>query len=315
MNRLKPKDHHKLRTVSDLAHHIGVNVGHLYELIIELRSDEAGLYYSWNEPKKSGGTRPIDAPIDKLKMVQNRINERMLQRTRIHQAACGGVRGKRLSDNLKPHLRQQMVVGFDLKSFFPSISSKQVYCTFCSMGASPDVARILTRLTTFKDRIPEGAPTSPMIANLVAGYGSQSCLDRRIEGLCTKHRSHYTRWVDDITISGPMYLPRLQSTVERIIDQSNFSPNKDKTCFASKKESQVVTGHIVNVKPNIKKSERRKLRAILHRCRTQGPEAVAIGSVKRLKQQLRGKIAHIQSVNPEVGAKFLKEFDSIRWTS
>ena len=97
--------------------------------------------------------------------------------------------------------------------------------------------------------------------------------------------------------------------------QSNFSPNKDKTSFASKNESQVVTGHIVNVKPNVKKNKRKKLRAILHKCKILGPQTVAEDSVEKLKQQLRGKIAHIQSVNPEAGEKFLKEFNSIQWPS
>jgi hypothetical protein len=147
-----------------------------------------------------------------------------------------------------------------------------------------------------------------MLANVVAGYGGRSCLDGRIEGLCKKHRSHNGRWIDDITISGPSYLHKLEPTIEIIIEQSGFKPNRDmdKRSFLSNKESQVVTRHLVNSKPNVRKDERRRLRAMLYNCRTKGAEL-------HDKTRIRGKIAHIQSVNPELGTKFLKEFNSIQW--
>ena len=302
-----PKSEHKLRTISDLVRHLGVNASFLRELLDELNSDDTKLYRSWEEPKKSGGTRPIDAPTEKLKFIQELINERILQRTRIHETAIGGVRGKRLIDNLKIHIGKPMVANFDLEKFFSNITSKQVYRTFCAIGATLGVAKVLTRLTTFKGRLPQGAPTSTMLANIVAGYDRECCLDSRIEGLCQKHGSRNRRWIDDISISGPRYLEKLSGTVERIIGQAGFKPNRNKNSFASDKEPQVVTGHLVNVKPNVRKDERRRLRAMLHKCRTKGPEMFAD------KSRLRGKIAHVHSVNPELGAKLLKDFNSIQW--
>jgi RNA-directed DNA polymerase len=301
-----PKAKHKLRATSDLVLHLGINESFLCELLDELASDDTKLYRSWEEPKKSGGTRPIDAPKEKLKFIQKRINTRILQRTQIHKTALGGVRGKRLRDNLQIHAGKPMVGNFDLEQFFSNITSKQVYRTFCAIGASPDVARVLTRITTFKGRLPQGPPTSPMLANLVAGYGGRSCFDGRIEGLCKKHRSDNGRWIDDIAISGPRYLQKLKPTVERIIEQSGFKLNRGKEDFASDKKSQVVTRHLVNVKPNVRKDQKRSLRAMLHKCRTKGAEMCD-------KTRIRGKIAHIQSVNPELGTKFLKEFNSIQW--
>jgi len=303
-----PKSKHRLRTISDLVRHLRINESFLCEVLDELSSVETKLYRSWEEPKRSGGTRPIDAPKEKLQFIQKRINDRILQRTRIHKAAFGGVRGKRLRDNLQLHVGKPMVANFDLEQFFSNITPKQVYRTFCAIGASPDVARVLTRLTTFKGRLPQGAPTSPMLANVVAGYGGRSCLDGRIEGLCKKHRSDSGRWIDDIAISGPSYLHKLEPTIETIIEQSGFKPNRDidKRSFLSNKESQVVTRHLVNLKPNVRKDERRSLRAMLHKCRTKGAGMLD-------KTCIRGKIAHYQSVNPELGAKFLKDFNSIQW--
>lgn len=212
MKRLKVR--HKLRTVSDLARHIGVKKSHLYELVDELTSDETTLYRrSREQQKKSGGTRQIDAPRDELKFVQKRINGTILQQTRIHKAASGGVRGKRLVDNLRLHAGKPMLTNFDLEEFFPSITDRQIYKTFRAIGAARDVANMLTRLTIVKGRVPQGAPTSTMLANLVAGYVGSPSLDARIEGLCKRHRAGHGRWVDDIAISGPNYLPRLKPTV------------------------------------------------------------------------------------------------------
>ncbi len=304
MRGLKSK--HKLRTISDLAHHLGIDESFLCQVSDELCSDDKKLYRSWEEPKKSGETRPIDAPRLKLKFVQKRINERILQRTRVHEAAFGGVRGKRLRDNLRLHVGKPMVITFDMEKFFQNITCKQVYNKFCAIGAAPDVARVLTRFTTFKGRLPQGAPTSPMLANLVAGYGGRCCLDGRLEGLSKNHKSDVGTWIDDIAISGPGYVEKLEPTVLKIIEQSGFKPNPDKIRFASNKRSQVVTRHLVNLKPNVTKEKRRQLRAMLHKSRGNGPEISN-------KASIRGKIAHLQSIDPKLGAKFLKDFNSIRW--
>ena len=310
---MRKKNRHKLRTISDIARHLSINEGYLQELLSELDSDETTLYRSWDEAKPLGGTRPIDSPKEKLKFVQRRINETILQRTQINKIVTGGVRGRKLKDNLIVHLEQPMVANFDLKSFFSNITNLQVYRMFTLIGAAPDVARMLTRLTTFKGRIPQGGPTSTMIANLVAGYGDMACLDGRLAGLCGKNKFRLKRWIDDISVSGAPYLKNFEPTIERIIEQAGFIPNRNKTTFASKDAAQIVTGHLVNNKPNVRKQERRRLRAILHRCKTTGPEGCAQGSIKQLKRRLRGKIAHLSSINPKAGQKLLKEFNSIEW--
>jgi hypothetical protein len=312
---MRKKRKHRLRTVTDLARHLGVSSDYLRDVLGDLDSDDKKLYISWDEPKKSGETRPIDAPREKLKSVQKLINERILQRTQISKMAIGGVRGKRLTDILMAHTGQLMVANFDLKGFFSNITHRQVYRTFISIGASQEVARILTRITTFKGRLPQGAPTSPMLANLVAGYVGMPSLDKRLINLCKSNRFKTKRWIDDIPISGPPYLKKFASTVERIMEQSGFIPNRDKRSFASKDKSQIVTNHLVNVKPNVKKQERRKIRAMLHKCKILGPEKCAQGSVDQLKRRLRGRIAHISSVNRQAGSKLLKEFNSIEWST
>lgn len=306
------KSKHRLRTISDLIRHLSINESFLREVLDELNTNEGSLYRSWNEPKRSGGTRPIDAPRDKLKFIQKRINDTILQATRIHRAALGGVRGKHLRDNLMLHVGKPMVVNFDLEQFFLNITAEQVLRTFRCIGIAPDPANVLTRLTTFKGRLPQGAPTSTMLANLVVGYGP-GCLDDRIESLCRKHKARYGRWIDDMSISGPRYLPKLGGTVEKITDETGVKLNRKKTEFASDNGSQIVTRHRVNHKPNTPKEDRRQLKAMLHKYKTKGPAAFPDKTSDELRNHLQGKINHLQSINPTLGAKYLEDFNSMDW--
>ncbi|MEK6710804.1 MAG: reverse transcriptase family protein [Nitrospinota bacterium] len=164
-----------MQTLADLSRHLQVNSELLLELFAELFGPDGGssLYRTAPRMKESGGVRWLDKPRKKLKDVQRIINDRLLQRITVHQSAKGAVRGRTLMDNVRPHVGKPMVAKFDMKDFFPSISSGRVYDFFVQIGCSPDVARLLARLTTYKGRIPQGTPTSPMLAVLVAGYGKK----------------------------------------------------------------------------------------------------------------------------------------------
>lgn len=320
MEKVRPRHKRKklrfrFRTVDDLSRHLGVSTDCLYELatILQESKEHCSLYRSWERLKKSGGTRPIDAPLGKLKWVQKRINDRLLQRMQVDRGAKGGVRGNTLLDNARPHVGKPVVMNFDVENFFLNISSGQVYDWFCSSGCSPDVARLLTRLTTFKGRIPQGAPTSSMLATLLAGYAEGSSFSGRLRNLVVQYKGACSIWVDDITISGPAYLRRFVSTVDRIAQQSRFSLNKQKSTITSANEKQMVTRIVVNTKPGVPREERKKLRAILHQCRTRGPEALIEELGSQLKSQLRGKIAYVQHVNPDHGKQLLVVFHSIQW--
>lgn len=301
----------KLQTLADLARHMDVSRGKLQALTEQLDRDgeHTSLYHSWEQPKKSSGTRPIDAPQGELKRIQKLVNHTILQRLAVHPAARGGVRGRNLLSNVTPHVRQQVVATYDLENFFLTVKSARVYEFFCCIGCAPDVARVLTRLTTFKGRLPQGAPTSPMLAVLVAGSRNNKSLYNRLQNLADKHSCSLTIYVDDITLSGSAYLPRLSSTIGQIVQQSGFKLNDRKIRFREPHEQQTVTGVVVNQRPNVSRKERRKLRAVLH----QYKNGVLPKDGISLKLHLRGKIAHVQSVNPEQGVKLLSQFNAIDW--
>ena len=301
-----------LRTLKDLSRLLGVKE----EIINEISQSAHLMYRSREEPKKTGGTRPIDIPGNRLKWIQSTINKRLLQRTRVHKSAMGGIRAKRLKDNAQKHVGKNLVAKFDLENYFSNISHQQVYDRFCSIGCSPDVARVLTKLTTYKGRIPQGAPTSTMLANLVAGYARDSnSFNARIDSLAKKRRATATTWVDDVTMSGPRYIQKEAKTFEKIARQSGFIPKNEKNEFTGSHQQQFVTGTVVNQKVSAPKHYRKTIRAEIHQLKVHGPRNVCKEPIKKIKARLRSKIAHVASLNHEQGSKLLKEFSAIDWDS
>lgn len=310
------KHHLKLRTVKDLSRHLSVSAEYLCDLAQTLDTGQGRslLYRSQKKQKKSGGIRKIDAPTNKLKWVLKRINTRILQCVQIDPTATGGIRGKKLIDNVKPHVGKPMVAKFDLENFFPSISSARVYNVFQAIGCAPDVAHLLTRLTTVDGRVPQGSPTSSMLAVLVTAYGGKHSLNGRLRRLAAQHHSSCTTWVDDITISGPPYLERLQPTIKRIAGQEGFTLHPNKSVFRDRDKQQVVTGVVVNAKPSVPRKTRMEIRSLLHACKIKGPRAVEAKEGPKLKTRLRGKIAHIQAINTSQGESLLKLYKSVDWS-
>lgn len=313
LNKLKSRRHWNLRTPKDLSMLLGVPI----ESLTDLTSVPPERHYrSWTKPKKSGDPRKINEPKRLLMSVQKRINRLLLQRTVLPSQVLGGVPGKQLVDNVKLHVGRPMVANFDIEDFFPHISSNRIYGVFLSIGCSKNVAGVLTSLTTYKGRLPQGAPTSTSLANMVMAQGGNRSLFRRLQGLTESMGcGTVSTWVDDITLSGPGRLPKFKKTIDKIIRQSGFNPKERKTEFLRQGERQTVTGLVVNEKPNVPKEYRRKLREQLHGLRTKGPEAFSDVPARKLKASLRSKIAFVQSVNPQAGQKLLIQFNSIVWPS
>ena len=142
--------------------------------------------------------RWIDNPVGPLKAVQSRIEERVLNRVILPEHLLGGVRGKTIKANAVLHLDAKCLVTIDIKSFFPSICPQQIRSVWRNtLNCSPEVAYLLTGLTTCRGRLPQGSPTSTMLANLVL-----SSFDQEIRTVCDLHEVSYSSWVDDLAFSG-----------------------------------------------------------------------------------------------------------------
>jgi RNA-directed DNA polymerase len=215
-------------------------------------------------PKRSGGKRLLFVPSNELKALQRRLLRRLLKRLRCHPAARGFQRGESIVTNALPHAGRAVVVKLDLHEFFPSTRGVRIYCYFRRIGWNRPAAALLTKLCTHHEGLPQGAPTSPRLSNLV-NYR----LDRRIAAMANKLGAHYTRYADDITLSFAeddrrviRYLIRF---VRRVVAEEGYLLHgRKKRHIRRRHQQQRVTGLVVNDGVHLPRRVRRWLRAVEH---------------------------------------------------
>lgn len=217
--------------------------------------------------KRSGGTRRLLVPSPELKKLQQRIRKRLLARLKVHPAATGFEPGTSIVHNAAQHTDRAVVICMDVSDFFPQTSDARVTAYFQRIGWNREAAALLTRLTTWEHGLPQGAPTSPRLSNLV-----NHVLDARIERFVHGRKGAYTRYADDICISFPKDYPkRIRGTVQvvrRNLKAFGYQLNTEKTRILRRHQQQKVTGLVVNDRVNVPRHIRRKLRAVEHHLRT-----------------------------------------------
>lgn len=173
-------------------------------------------------------TRTINPPCEELKRIQQNINGYLINNIPMPEFAYGGVKGKDNILNAKRHKGQKYVFQTDLTDFYPYISSKRVYGMFVRVGFSADVASKLTKLTTYEGHLPQGAPTSTTIANLVF-----EPTGRKLQKLAEEHQLRLTTFVDDVTISSQSQFKDLTPEMIRILERDGFRISQNKTSYKS----------------------------------------------------------------------------------
>ena len=245
-------------------------------------------YTTYNIAKKSGKPRRIAAPNEQLKILQRKILRRLLAKLKLHPMATGFRKGVSFVDNARIHQSQALIVKIDLVDFFPSITREQVIRYFRRIGWSRATARLLGDLTTHEDSLPQGAPTSPALSNLL-----NYLLDARICALVSIQNGIYTRYADDITISfakdHPVNLKPLLAMVFQIIRELGYEPHLGKK-FAVRRahQRQVVNGLVVNDRANLPRETRRWLRAVRHRSEIYRRGGFLVSPPTLTKNQLAG---------------------------
>lgn len=224
-------------------------------------------YREFHIPKRSGGQRPIAAPHKPLKTLQRRLLRRVFARLKAHAATNAFEKDRSIVTNAARHLGRAVVIKMDVQNFFNSTTALRVNEYFKAIGWDADAATLLTRLTTYRDGLPQGAPTSPRLSNLV-NYQ----LDARLEALAAKFEGRYTRYADDITFSFDDHGPRPNAIIhltKRILDEYGYRLHTDKKLRVMRQhDRQQVTGLVVNERVNLPRSTRRWLRAVEHHLRT-----------------------------------------------
>jgi retron-type reverse transcriptase len=244
---------------------LGVEVNRLEEIL----NNVSGHYQEFWMRKRSGGYRMISAPDKDLQAIQSTIYSRILSSvTIVHPAAVGFRCGRSVVDNAAPHLGKRYVLKMDIHDFFGSIRSPRVRQTFKKIGYPENVSKVLGALCCLHRHLPQGAPTSPALSNIV-GYE----MDRKLAALAAEYGLTYTRYADDLTFSGDVF-PKEQiiSQVKRIIRDEKFEPNHKKTHFMNQSSRKIITGVSVasGVKLTIPKSKKREIRKNVYFILTKG---------------------------------------------
>jgi len=288
--------------------------------------------YTW-KPKRSYGFRLIESPKASLKAIQRQILSGILDRLPVSDAAHGFRKDRSILTNAQPHVHTAVVVKFDLSDFYLTVRPGRITNLLRRVGYSREVAIWLTRLTTstipgnlpgpvkkplvmweYRQRhLPQGAPTSPALANLVAYR-----LDQRLLGLAKSFGANYTRYADDLTFSGDARFGKSLKVfiplVEAIIRSERFQSNKAKRQVLRRHQRQIIAGVVVNDIPNYCRKDYDRLKAILHRCATLGPATQNHEQIDDFAAHLRGRIAHVRQLNPQRAKKLESLFQQIDWS-
>ncbi len=247
-----------IRSLKDFSIQTHISQYTIYQL--SFHSDK--YYRTYTIPKKSGKPRTICQPSKKLKGIQSWILVNILNKVQVSSSCKGFRKGSSTYDNALPHKGANTVLTIDLKDFFPTVNSKQVYNIFRTLGYNRLISTIFKNICTYNSCLPQGGPCSPMLANLCTWT-----LDLRIQGYAGKQGIKYTRYADDLSFSGlnPSRVVKIIPMIKFIIKDEGFVVNDSKTRVASSARTKVVTGLIVNDdNVGIGQNKYKLIRAMIH---------------------------------------------------
>lgn len=313
-----------------LATAMELKVGQLRWLTFNRQVATTSHYKRFEIPKKNGSTRLISAPMYLLKTAQHWVLDNILYKHPIETEAHGFVPERSIVTNAKLHVGQTLVINLDMKDFFPTITYKRIKGMFKGMGYSEQIATVLGLLcsepetdeieldgTTYyvqtgKRTLPQGAPTSPAITNIICRR-----LDRRLAGVAKSLGFIYSRYADDLTFSadeteGKTKISQLLWQVQQIVEAEGFQLHPDKQQIMRKGARREVTGIVVNEKANLDRKKLRQFRAVLHQIELNGPLGKTWGKGKNLFLSLQSFAAYVAMVNPEKGQPLVEQVWAIR---
>lgn len=213
-------------------------------------------YRTFEIPKRTGGKRKIEAPQPNLLKCQRWILENILHKVSLNQYSTAYRPGFSILNNVIPHVGSDCLLKLDLKDFFPSIGIDRVISVFANFGYTEKMAFELASICCLNGRLAQGAATSPALSNIIAKR-----LDNRIGALVSDLDLTYTRYSDDIAISGQFLDASLIGSISSIVREEGFILNDRKTILYGSRGKKIVTGISVGGdKPRIPRASRRKIR-------------------------------------------------------
>jgi RNA-directed DNA polymerase len=320
----------------------------------ELRwfADLKGLSYKNDQPrlshyhyrvlaKQSGGLRLIEAPKLRLKAMQRQILARILEQVPPHPAAHGFVKGRSIKTFVAPHVSRRVVLRMDLHNFFPSFGGARLAGVFRTLGYPETVADLLGGICTnaaprdvwkqvgagtdkaqiqqahlvyARPHLPQGAPTSPALANICAYR-----LDCRLAGLAKLLGAGYTRYADDLAFScnDAQFERRIETFsthVAAILMEEGFTVHFRKTRVMRQGVRQYLAGLVTNQRINVIRADFDLLKATLTNCVRFGPESQNRLAHPKFRSHLEGRVGFVEMINAPRGERLRRIFEQIRWS-
>jgi RNA-directed DNA polymerase len=334
-----------VESVGDLAAWLGLEVGDL-EWFADLKGLAYGNrctklrhYHYRILPKTSGGVRLIEAPKPRLKDLQRQILAQLLEKIPSHPAVHGFVKGRSIKTFIAPHAGRRVVLRMDLQNFFPSFAAARIQTLFRTLGYPESVADLLGGICTnavprdvwkkrpvdvdpghlqearalySKPHLPQGAPTSPALANLCTYR-----VDCRLTGLSRSVGAEYTRYADDLAFSGGEELERrverFSTHVAAILLDEGFNVHFRKTRVMRQGVRQHLAGLVANERVNVMRPDFERLKAILTNCARKGPETQNREAHPNFRAHLEGRVGFVEMINPEKGRRLRRILEKIQW--
>jgi RNA-directed DNA polymerase len=277
--------------------HLSALLGYKKEFLKKAALHTSYFYRDFDIIKKNGKKRPISEPLPSLKEIQVWILKDILEKVPVSSFAKAYKPKTRLIENLKFHKNQHKVFTLDLENFFPSIKMELVEKVFLELGYSKMVANLLAKLCTRDESLPQGAPTSPYLSNLIFRE-----TDGIISDFCKQLKIRYTRYADDLSFSGDFDENELLEKVTNAIENLSLRINKSKTKLMTPDKRQTVTGIVVNDKPQVAFNKRNELRQAMYYIKKFGFEEHRVyKEIKKANylEHLLGRVNFVLQINPK----------------
>jgi RNA-directed DNA polymerase len=334
-----------IESVKDLAAWFGLTVSELLwfadlkGLGYRQKSEKLHHYHYRILPKPTGEIRLIEAPKSRLRELQRHILSGILGRIPPHPAAHGFIKGRSIKTFVLPHVGQHVILRMDLRHFFPAFRAARIQTLFRTMGYPEAVADLLggictnctprgvwnkyglesdydcrwqARVLYCRPHLPQGAPTSPALANLCT-YRA----DCRLSGLARSAGAGFTRYADDLAFSGGAdfgrHVERFSTHVAAILLEEGFDVHYRKTRVMRQGVRQHLAGVVLNQRVNLMRRDFDRLKATLTNCVRLGPKSQNRETHPNFRSHLEGRLAFVEMINPAKAKRLRTIFDQIHW--
>ena len=298
----------KLVGLDELALVLGLSRSDLDKFLRE----KATHFGHFEIPKIDGTSRPIDYPKKGLKKLQRIILQRLYDCLHIPSYLHGGLPNRTVFSHARTHLKKSYVSTFDIRNFYPSVQVKHIRPVLIEAGFDGAALSAVTDLVTLDGRVPQGCPTSSLLANLAFVY-----VEHKVRKYAKRHQWSYSRFVDDIAVSSATSIAPLAGIINSCFMSQGFSLAKGKTHHFDQSQRQIVTNLVVNAKLRPTPEFTKELRHTIQLCLEIGPLKVATSeglTVRAMKRRLNGRIGYLKGCSPETADKLKRRMCGVDWT-